>query len=436
MSTSITDRSWVASANLPGCDFPLANLPLCVFRSRDSAQPFRPGVGIGDQILALEQAADQQLLGPLSADLATACRQPALNALFSLGRASARLLRAALQEALAEGSVVRDRLQPLLLPQSEAEYGLPCAVGDYTDFFTSLDHATNIGRLFRPDNPVFPNFTSLPVAYHSRSSSLVISGTPVRRPSGQFRIEANGPASFGPSRKLDLEMEIGAFIGRGNPLGQPVPLAQAEDHVAGLCLVNDWSARDIQAWEAQPLGPFLSKNFSTSLSSWVVTIEALEPYREPARPRQAQDQPLLAYLDHPADRARGAFAIHIETHLRTASMREQGLPPERISAALYSRDSYWTLGQMVAQHTVNGCNLRSGDLIATGTLSGPGEGTQGCLMELTRGGAAPLTLRNGETRSFLEDGDEIILSAYCGGDGKPRIGFGSCSGVLLAATAA
>lgn len=424
-------RSWVASANLPDGDFPLLNLPLCIFRPRGGGAHFRPGAAIGDRIVPLDAPALQQLL---PAPVAAACRASTLNALFALGRPAMAQLRGVLQTVLAEAAHAQAQLQASLLPQTEAEYALPCAVGDYTDFFTSLDHATNIGRLFRPDNPVFPNFTSLPVAYHSRSSSLIVGGTPVRRPHGQFRPQADGPAVFGPTRKLDLEMEIGAFIGTGNPLGKAVPLAQAEQHIAGLCLVNDWSARDIQAWEAQPLGPFLAKNFSTSLSPWVVTIEALQPYRTRPHPRRAQDQPLQPYLDDPRDRAQGAFAIHVEAHLRTAAMRAQGLAPERISRALYSRDSYWTLGQMVAQHTVNGCNLRSGDLIATGTLSGPEQGTQGCLMELTRGGAAPLKLGNGEQRAFLEDGDEIILSAYCGGGDQPRIGFGSCSALLLPAS--
>lgn len=429
-------RSWVASANAADTDFPLSNLPLCVFKPRGGQEPFRPGAAIGDRVVPLAAAIALGALGDLPDALVAACDQPVLNPLFALGRNGIGALRDALWRALEESAPLRERLAPCLLAQVDVEYAVPCAVGDYTDFFTSLDHATNVGKQFRPDHPVFPNFTALPVAYHSRSSSLVISGVPVTRPRGQFRPAPDAAVQFGPTRKLDLEMEIGAFICGGNAHGEPIPLDQAEQHIAGLCLVNDWSARDIQAWEAQPLGPFLAKNFATTLSPWVVTLDALEPYRVPARQRGAETAPLAAYLDDADNQRRGAYAIHVETHLRTARMRREGTPAQRISAALFSRDGYWTLGQMVAHHTVNGCNLRAGDLIASGTLSGPTQGSQGCLMELTHGGAAPLLLDNGETRSYLEDGDEITLSAYCGGDGQPRIGFGGCSALVLPARGA
>jgi fumarylacetoacetase len=294
----------------------------------------------------------------------------------------------------------------------------PAAVGDYTDFYASIDHATNVGRMFRPDNPLLPNYKHVPIAYHGRSSSLVVSGTAVRRPAGQL-----GEGKFGPTRELDYEVELGAFLGPGNRLGEPIPVGQAHDHVAGLCLLNDWSARDVQRWEYQPLGPFLAKNFATSLSPWVVTAEALAPFRTDP---PAHDAPVLPYLQEGRG---GAFDITVEAWLKTRSMAD----PVRLSRSHF-RDLYWTLGQMVAHHTSNGCPLRPGDLIGSGTVSGPDRENRGCLLELTWKGTEPVRLPNGEERTFLEDGDELTLTGFCERAGFARIGLGSCRGVIVPAS--
>jgi fumarylacetoacetase len=385
-------RSWVESANRPGCDFPIQNLPLGVFRTREGSA--RLGVAIGDQILEVGQW--------LPGDT--------LNGYLALPATQRRDLRREWSRALQAGAPHRN-----LFAQADCTMVLPASVGDYTDFYASIHHATNVGRLFRPDNPLLPNYKHVPIAYHGRSSSLVVSGTQVRRPQGQL-----GEGAFGPSRELDYEVEVGFFLGPGNALGEPIPIGEARQHVAGVCLVNDWSARDIQRWEYQPLGPFLAKNFATSVSPWVVTVEALAPFRADAA---THDVPVLPYLQ---ERDAGAFDITVEAWLRTGAMKE----PVRLSRASF-RDLYWTLGQMVAHHTSNGCPLRPGDLIASGTVSGPEKENRGCLLELTAKGTDPVRLPDGSSRAFLEDGDEVILTGYCEREGFARIGLGSCAGVVL-----
>ena len=317
---------------------------------------------------------------------------------------------------------------------AECELLLPAQIGDYTDFYASVHHATNVGSMFRPDNPLLPNYKWVPIGYHGRSSSIVPSNTPVRRPRGQLKDQAADAPEYAPSRALDYEMEMGCFIGPGNPLGEAVPLEQAEQHLFGLCLVNDWSARDIQTWEYQPLGPFLAKNFATTISPWVVTMEALEPFRTRAYDRPPGDPAPLPYLDSASNRERGGIDAVVEVFIRTARMRGAGLPEQRVSRSRMA-DLYWTVAQMFAHHTSNGCNLRPGDLFATGTISGPGKDARGCLLELTWRGAEPLTLPGGETRKFLEDGDEVIMRGYCERPGTTRIGFGECRGVVLPAAA-
>ena len=388
-------RSWVESANIPDCDFPIQNLPLGVFRLVGAEQS-RVGVAIGDQIL----------------DLRPWLTGDTLNGYMSLPAVQRRDLRCTLSRALERGSPRRE-----LIPRSDAELLLPASIGDYTDFYASIDHATNVGRMFRPDNPLLPNYKHVPIAYHGRASSVIISGTSVRRPSGQL-----GEGRFGPSRELDYELEIGAFLGPGNRMGEPIPISEAAEHIAGLCLLNDWSARDIQRWEYQPLGPFLAKNFATSISGWIVTLEALAPFRMPA---PQHDVPVLAYLQSSVD---AGFDISLEVYLSTALMT---------APALVSRSSfkslYWTLAQMVAHHTSNGCPLRPADLIASGTVSGPEKINRGCLLEQTWKGTEPISLPSGEQRAFLEDGDQVLITGYCAREGFRRIGFGQCLGDVLPA---
>jgi fumarylacetoacetase len=396
-------RSWVESANRPGCDFPIQNLPLGVFHHAQESQA-RCGVAIGDFILDAGAwlAPTTGVVGDM------------LNGYLALTATQRQGLRREWSRALEAGAVHRP-----LVSQAECTMLLPAVVGDYTDFYASIDHATNVGRLFRPDNPLLPNYKHVPIAYHGRSSSLVVSGTPVRRPCGQL-----GEGRFGPSRELDYEVEVGAFLGPGNSLGEPIPVQHAQLHLGGVCLVNDWSARDIQRWEYQPLGPFLAKNFATSVSPWMITSEALAPYQTAAR---GHDMPVLPYLQEPKP---SAFDITVEVWLRTRTMPK----PVRLSRAFF-KDMYWTFGQMVAHHTCNGCSLRSGDLIASGTVSGPEEENRGCLLELTRKGSEPLRLPSGEPRTFLEDGDEVILTGYCVREGFARIGLGECRGVVMPAVA-
>jgi fumarylacetoacetase len=427
--------SWVESAG-GHTDFPIQNLPYGVFRRRGTASLPAVGVAIGNEILDIGAARAAGGLTERVAVTAQACTRPTLNPLMALGREHWSALRAEVSALLATDSPAyradRHIRQRILLPASEAELFLPAQVGDYSDFYASVYHATNVGSMFRPENPLLPNYKWVPIGYHGRASSIVVSGTPVRRPCGQIK-EAEGESpAFGPTRALDYETEVGCFVGPGNSLGQPVPIDQAENHLFGLCLVNDWSARDIQTWEYQPLGPFLSKSFATTVSPWVVTLEALEPYRIPAFHRPPGDPAPLAYLDSPATQSRGGLDLTVEVYLATARMREAGLQPLRLSRG-NAADLYWTLGQMLTHHASNGCNLRPGDLFATGTISGPAKDSRGCMLELTWRGSEPLAIPTGETRKFLEDGDEVILRASCERQGSARIGFGECRGIVIPA---
>jgi fumarylacetoacetase len=424
-------RSWVASANADEADFPIQNLPYGRFRRAGSGEAWRIGVAVGDQVLDLRAAASA---GRWDADVAALLRPLAAGDLIPLmdaGPAARRALRAALSHALAEGSDVRAALAGGLVPQAQAELTLPCAIGDYTDFYTGIHHATAVGRLFRPDNPLLPNYKWVPIGYHGRASSIIPSGQAFRRPRGQIKAAADAPG-VGPSQRLDYELELGVLIGGGNALGEPIPMARAEDHLFGLALLNDWSARDLQAWEYQPLGPFLAKSFATTLSPWVVTMEALEPFRVPFARAEGEPQP-LPYLDSPANRERGGLDLTVEAWLQTATMRAAGAAPAMLSRASMREAAYWTLGQLVAHHTVNGCNLRSGDLFGTGTLSGPRPEQGGSLLELSQGGEVPIPLPGGEARTFLQDGDTLILRAWCDRPGAKRIGLGECSATVLPA---
>jgi fumarylacetoacetase len=428
-------HSWVKSAEAAGTDFPIQNLPYGVARIPGEAAP-RIVVAIGDRALNLHALADAGLLAGLADEIVAACRQTRLNSLMALPRAVLRTLRerlsALLEEARVETMRHRAVLESALKPQSAIEMLVPAAIGDYTDFYASIFHATNVGKLFRPDNPLLPNYKYVPIGYHGRASSIVPSGTAIRRPRGQMAGAAGEAPTFGASRLLDYELEVGALVARGNPLGEPVSIDEAREHLFGLCLVNDWSARDIQSWEYQPLGPFLAKNFATTVSPWVVTLDALEPFRAPAFARPVEDPAPLAYLSGGDDQRRGGFDLHLEVYLETPRMHQAGETPFLLSRSNL-RELYWTLGQMVAHHTSNGCNLQTGDLLATGTVSGAATTSRGCLLEITARGAQPVVLRNGETRKFLEDGDTVILRGYCEREGAARIGFGECRGTVLPA---
>ena len=420
-------RSWVDSANHPQTDFPIQNLPFGVYRHQGSPDAPRIGIAIGHFALDLAACIGEGLLPGISADTSIACRAGTLNSLMGLGRAEWSRLRRELHDLLrangSAGEATRKTIQKRLHPMSELEMLLPVEISDYTDFYASIYHATHVGSMFRPETPLLPNYKYLPVAYHGRASSIVVSGTPVRRPLGQSRPRAAGPVRFGPSQQLDYELEMGFFIGPGNPLGLPITLDRAEDSIFGLCLVNDWSARDLQTWEGQPLGPFLAKNFATTISPWVVTLEALAPFRVPAFERSDSDPELLPYLSAARDRALGGIDIGVEVLFCSERMRQQNCQPLPLSRGNL-RDMYWTLAQMVTHHASNGCNLRTGDLLATGTISGDSKGSLGCLLELTRRGAEPIDLPSGEVRGFLEDGDEVILRARCESSGAVPIGFG------------
>lgn len=425
-------KSWVASANDGQTDFPLQNLPFGVFSSGEEGP--RIGIAIGDQVLDLGGCVRQGLLDSLEGPLQRTCCAPVLNPLMELGRGAVTALRQRVQALLDEEapSKIRSQVGALLLPMARVTMHLPAAIGDYTDFYASIYHATNVGRLFRPDQPLLPNYKYVPIAYHGRASSVVVSGAVVYRPCGQRKTTDPAGPVYGPSRLLDYEMEVGFFTGRGNARGQCIPISEAEEHIFGLCLLNDWSARDIQSWEYQPLGPFLAKNFATSISPWVVTLDALEPFRIPAFQRDAGDPDPLPYLLGAEDQARGGVDLTVEVWLSTNLMRRERMAPVRISQG-HLRDLYWTLAQMLTHHASNGCNLRPGDLLGTGTVSGPTRDSVGCLLEMTRRGADPLLLPTGEERRFLEDGDEVILRGYCEREGHPRIGFGECRGVVLPA---
>jgi fumarylacetoacetase len=400
--------SWVESANEASSGFPIQNLPYASFRRRGEEQ-VRVGVAIGNMVF----------------DAGSALAIPSLLAVMSMSRAERTALRRRVSEMLSQYSARADRW---LLPLDQIDLMLPCEISDYSDFFASLDHAVNAGRLFRPDKPLPPNYKWMPIAYHGRASSVIVSGTPVRRPWGQQMVNRGGAPAFAPSQMLDYELEIGAFLGPGNPLGHPIPIAQAEDHLFGVCLLNDWSARDLQSWESQPLGPFLAKSFATSLSPWIITLDALQPFRCPTPPRPEDDPSPLPYLQTSGD---GAFRITLEVWLRSPNMDL----PVRISQSDFA-SLYWTLSQLIAHHASNGCPLRAGGLIGSGTVSGPQDHNRACLLEMTRRGASPLPLPTGETRAFLEDGDEVILRGWCEASGFRRISLGECRGVIQPALAA
>jgi len=398
-------RSWVESATEPSTDFPVQNLPLVMYRKK-SERRSRAGTAIGDYLL----------------DLTAAFRVDSVRSVMSMPSAERAELRRKISEFL---TLYTPRAEAFLSPIADAELQLPCEIGDYTDFYASIHHARNVGSMFRPDNPLLPNYKWLPVGYHGRASSIVVSGTPVRRPCGQISEAPGGPPMYGPSRRLDYELEVGAFLGPGNALGEPVPIGAAGEQLVGVCLLNDWSARDVQAWEYQPLGPFLAKNFATTISPFVVTAEALAPFRCAPEPRPEGDPEPLDHLRGGVD---DAYDIQLEVWLRSAKMEE----PVRLSGSNF-RSLYWTLAQMIAHHTSNGCNVRAGDLIGSGTVSGPEKGNRGCLLELTWKGTEPVELPTGETRRFLEDGDEVILRGWCEAPGFRRIGLGECRGVVTPA---
>ena len=424
-------RSWVASAEEPDTDFPIQNLPYGRFRSLNRAEPWRIGVAIGDQVLDLAGAASE---GRWEADVATMLAPLAagdLAALMSRPSSDRGRLRTALSRALRADGGQQQRLGPGLVPQAAVELSVPCRIGDYTDFYTGIHHATAVGKLFRPDNPLLPNYKHVPIGYHGRSSSIVVSGTPVRRPRGQLQAGSAAP-TFEPSQRLDYELELGFLVGPGNRLGEPIPIERAEEHLFGVVLLNDWSARDMQAWEYQPLGPFLSKNFATTISPWIVTMEALAPFR--ARlDRPPGDPRPLPYLDDERDRESGAIAIELQVWLQTAVHRQAGKLGARVSSAHSQEAAYWTPAQLIAHHTCGGCNLQPGDLLGTGTLSGPLPGQSGSLLELTRGGREAIDLDDGQKRTFLADGDAVTLKGRCSRPGARSIGFGPCVGMVAEA---
>ena len=423
-------KSWVEGAT-GHPDFPIQNLPLGVFSPSGEGAP-RGGVAIGDMILDLAALAESGLLSGDAQRAAEAASGSALNSLLGLGAGPRRALRAAVSGVLAAGSPARGALAPMLRRAADCAMHLPCAIGDYTDFFAGIHHATNTGKQFRPDNPLLPNYKHVPVAYHGRASSVRVSGVPFRRPMGQRKPPDATAPEFGPSRRLDYELEMAIWIGPGNAPGEPIRIGEAHRHVAGYGLLNDWSARDIQAWEYQPLGPFLAKSFATTVSPWIVTPEALAPFRVAQAPR-AEDDPIpLPYLLDSTDQQEGALALGLEVLLLTAGLREQGLAPHRIALS-DARHLYWTPAQMVAHHACGGCDLRSGDLFGTGTISGPDATACGSLLETTNGGRHATALESGEERRFLEDGDEVILRAHAERPGFVPIGFGECRAAVLPA---
>jgi fumarylacetoacetase len=427
-------RSWLESANAPGTDFPIQNLPFGIFRRKGSSETFRGGVAIGDQVIDLAAIArDNAVSGP-AAQAVNACTGDALNDFLAMGPAAWRALRHALFDLLKTGASGpgMNALRASLVPQAEVEHRVPTRIGDYTDFYTSIHHARNVGRVIRPDDPLTPNFQWIPIAYHGRASSVVISGTAFKRPKGQAMPPGASAPVYGACKRLDYELEMGFYVGPGNAMGTPVPLTEAEDHIFGMCLLNDWSARDHQFWEMNPLGPFLGKNFCTTVSPWIVTMEALAPYRVPFAHPADEPQP-LPYLDSAANSASGGVDVQLEVRLESSAHRERGIAPDRLSATSF-RHQYWTIAQMLAQHTVGGCNLQPGDLLGTGTISGPTPSEAGAIVELSVGGTKDVPLPGiGAQRRFLEDGDTVILRGWCEKPGAARIGFGESRGEVLPA---
>lgn len=458
-------ESWVESANDPNTDFPIQNLPLCMYSSTGS---HRTGcaVRIGDELLALNPLAQAGIFDPLADEYgidkkllhtAFSMQNPSFviqvlnkihrNFMHSFRNLLVNLLSSTSQIIRDNKSLRQNSLISLKDPSFEISLDLPFSCRDYTDFYASLNHATNVGSMFRPDNPLLPNYKHIPIGYHGRASSIVPSGTTIKRPVGQQApTEEGGSPGFGPCKLLDYEMEMGAIIGRGNELGEPIDIVDAEDHILGLCILNDWSARDLQKWEYVPLGPFLAKNFASTVSPYIVTMEALAPFRVGAMERDANDPQPLPYMDSDENRNAGGFDIKVEVHLSSEKMREQGMEPVHLSTG-NMKDMYWTFAQMVTHHTVNGCNMNPGDMLGSGTISGTTRDARGSMLELTWDGdpfanppipapgtqRTPIVLPTGEERKFIADGDEVIMKAYCEREGYRRIGFGECRGIIEAA---
>ena len=423
--------SWVESANIENSDFPIQNLPFASFKLKGSNEDFRVGVAIGDQVIDLKAVFALDIFdGDVQAALEQCCNTQ-LNAFMSMGKHFWSALRQALSKALTTGSELQAKLTSCLVAQADVVYALPCQIGDYTDFYTSIHHATSVGKKFRPDNPLLPNYKWVPIGYHGRSSSIEVSGSNFKRPKGQTKAPTATEPSFGPCKRLDYELEVGVFIGNGNDLGESISIDNAEDHVFGICLFNDWSARDIQGWEYQPLGPFLSKSFASTISPWIVTSEALAPYKAQWTRDEADPQP-LPYLESQHNRDFGSLDLNLQVLIETETMRNAKQAAVQLSQSNF-KDSYWTVAQMVAHHTVNGCNLRPGDMFGSGTQSGPNPEEAGSMLELSNAGAEPIQLPNGETRTFLEDGDCVIMKGWCKKEGAARIGFGEVSATVLAA---
>ena len=431
-----TLSSWVGSANEPDSEFPIQNLPYCYFDRSAADGIGGVGVAIGDYVLDLARCREDGLLGGEELDEIswTVAKSWSMSELLGAGKKLNSALRGRLQAILREDADEDTKMiaRMALLPIERAIFDVPCEIRDYTDFYCSIFHATNVGSIFRPDNPLLPNYKYIPIGYHGRASSIVISGTDITRPTGQNRSDTEKPPVYIPSKALDYEMEVGFFISKGNEMGTTIPIENVEDHIFGLCLVNDWSSRDIQGWEAQPLGPFLGKSFATTISPFVVTMEALAPFRVPTYERPEGDPEPLDYLADENNEKRGGIDLKAEVFIQTKKMRDESIEPHLLSRS-NMKDLYWTIGQMVTHHASNGCNLQIGDLMATGTVSGSENDARGCLLEITKRGKEPIELPSGETRRFLEDYDEIIMKGYCERDGFRRIGFGECRGMVLPA---
>jgi fumarylacetoacetase len=427
-------KSWVESANDPNTDFPIQNLPFCVFYINGSPGAVHHGVAIGNDVLDLDGCFEAGLFDDSYDEfLGSNNMWDWLDGIMEFSAEERREFRARISEMLTEGFAQKEIVANFLIPKRDCTFeDLPAVIGDYTDFYASIFHATNVGSMFRPDNPLLPNYKYVPIGYHGRASSIVISGTDIQRPKGQNRTDQEAPPVYIPCKNLDYEMEVGFFVGRGNEMGETIPIAEAEDHIFGLCLVNDWSARDIQGWEYQPLGPFLAKNFATSISPFVVTMEALAPFRAAAFARPEGDPAPLPYLNDEQNQSSGGLDIQLEVFITSKKMRDEKIKPIMLSSS-NMKDLYWTIGQMLAHHASNGCNLQTGDLMASGTVSGKEGSERGCMLELTWRGKEPLTLPTGEERRFLEDGDEVIMRGYCQREGYRRIGFGECRGIILPA---
>ncbi|MCE9618889.1 MAG: fumarylacetoacetase [Planctomycetes bacterium] len=425
--------SWVESAQAKDCDFPLANLPWGCFTRADRSNGTRIGVAIGDQVFDVHEALGHGLLAELPASVQGALRECSLNAFMSLGVPQWKLARTHIAKLLSsEERSLQDhpKAGEIVLPASAVAMKLPAQIGDYTDFYASIHHATNVGKMFRPDNPLLPNWRHLPVGYHGRASSIVVSGTEFRRPMGQTSATDDGPPSFGPSKLLDYELEVGVYVGKGNAIGERIDIQRTREHLFGICLINDWSARDVQKWEYQPLGPFNAKNFATTVSPWIVTLDAVEPWFERGPVREKDAPANLPYLTWKDD---FTFDLKLSVSILTASMREKKSAPFEISRGSY-RDMYWTLAQMLAHHTSTGCPMNAGDLLGSGTVSGTTPESRGCMLERTWRGSEPLALPDGSTRKFLDDGDEVVIRGWLDAKNNlPRIGLGECRGQILAA---